>query len=245
MKKKEYIWIGLPAFNEEIAIKKVLQSIIEINKKINIKIIIFNDGSKDKTVHNAKKFKKSLKIFVIDNKKNQGLGTGIFALINFFNKNGKSNDKLVLMDCDNTHNPKQIFQMKKKMNGKKNIVIIASRYQKNSQVKNVPFFRKILSDIAFIVFNICYKTKGIKDFTCGFRMYDKLSIKNFFEQIKKNYNPPNGFEIQLEILLQLRKKNIQFDEIPINLNYEKKPTESKMKIFKTIINYLKLIFLKN
>ncbi len=245
MKKKRYIWIGLPAFNEEIAIKKVLQSIIEINRKINLKVIIFNDGSKDKTVENAKKFKKYLKIIIIDNMNNKGLGAGIFSLISFFNKNGKLNDKLVLMDCDNTHDPKQIFQMEKKINMNKNAVIIASRYQKNSQVNNVPFFRKRLSDIAFIVFNIFFRTKGIKDFTCGFRMYDKTSIKNFFCNLEKNYNPPNGFEMQLEILLKLRKKNVLFDEIPIKLNYEKKPTESKMKVFKTIIDYLKLIFLKN
>lgn len=245
MKKKIYIWIGLPAFNEEIAIKKLLLSITKINKEINVKVIIFNDGSKDKTVENARKFKNLLKIFVINNKKNQGLGTGIFSLISYFNKNSGTNDKLVLMDCDNTHNPNQILQMKRKINKKKNAVVIASRYQKHSQVKNVPFFRKILSDIAFIVFNIYFRTKGIKDFTCGFRMYDKESIKNFFNNLKKDYKHPKGFEIQLEILLKLRKNNVQFEEIPINLNYEKKPTESKMKIFKTIINYLKLIFVRN
>ena len=51
--------------------------------------------------------------------------------------------------------------------------------------------------------------------------------------------------MQLEIILKLRKTNVQFYEIPINLNYQKKPTKSKMKIIKTILSYLKLILTKN
>ena len=61
------IWIGLPAFNEEKAIKKVLKSIISLKKKINkIRVIIVNDGSKDKTLLNAKKFQKKLNIKIIN-----------------------------------------------------------------------------------------------------------------------------------------------------------------------------------
>ena len=51
--------------------------------------------------------------------------------------------------------------------------------------------------------------------------------------------------MQLELILKLRKTNVQFSEVPFILDYKKKPTKSKMKIFKTILNYLKLIFLKN
>ena len=63
----------------------------------------------------------------------------------YFKKKSCTNDKLVLMDCDNTHDPEKIIEMDKKVGRRKNIVIIASRYQKGSQVKNVPFKRKILS----------------------------------------------------------------------------------------------------
>ena len=53
------IWIGLPAFNEEKAIEKVLSSVLNLKKRIKkIKVIILNDGSKDDTLINAKKFKK-------------------------------------------------------------------------------------------------------------------------------------------------------------------------------------------
>ena len=242
------LWIGLPSFNEEDAIKNVLKKIVVLKKNIKnkkIKVVIFNDGSKDNTVKNAKLFKNKLKIHFIDNKKNQGLGIAIYSLFLYFKKKSRTNDKLILMDCDNTHNPNQILEMVKKGQKKKNFVVIASRYQKDSKVKNVPFIRNILSDTAFFVFNIFFKTKGIKDFTSGYRLYDKSAINNFFYITGKKYIPSSGFEMQLEIILKLRKTNVQFYEIPINLNYQKKPTKSKMKIIKTILSYLKLILIKN
>ena len=239
------IWIGLPAFNEEKAIKKVLKSIINLKKKINkIRVIIVNDGSKDKTLLNAKKFQKKLNIKIINNKKNKGLGNALYTLILFFKKKSIGNDKLVLMDCDNTHNPNQIITMLRKVEKKDNFVVIASRFQKGSLVKNVPFLRNLLSLTAFIIFNIFFMTKGIRDFTSGYRLYDKKTIENFFSIIGNKYLPAAGFEMQLEILLKLRKTNINFFEIPIILDYKKKPTASKMNVIKTIFNYLKLIILR-
>lgn len=239
------IWIGLPAFNEEKAIKKVLKSIINLKKKINkIRVIIVNDGSKDKTLLNAKKFQKKLNIKIINNKKNKGLGNALYTLILFFKKKSIGDDKLVLMDCDNTHDPNQIITMLRKVEKKDNFVVIASRFQKGSLVKNVPFLRNILSLTAFIIFNIFFMTKGIRDFTSGYRLYDKKTIEKFFSIIGNKYLPTAGFEMQLEILLKLRKTNINFFEIPIILDYKKKPTASKMNVIKTIFNYLKLIILR-
>ena len=248
MIKNYSVWIGLPAFNEEDAIKDVLESIKKLQKeKIaeKLNIIVFNDGSKDNTVKNAKQFKNDLNINIIDKKENCGLGYGIFSIIKFFKKNSGINDKLILMDCDNTHDPFQILNMLNITKNKRNFVVIASRYQKESVVNNVPFFRKILSDVAYLVFNLIYKTNGVRDFTCGFRMYDKSAINNFFKSIKKKYKPSMGFEMQLELLLILRKTDTKFFESPINLDYQKKPTKSKMKIIKTILSYLNLIFFKN
>ena len=72
-------------------------------------------------------------------------------------------------------------------------------------------------------------------------MYDELVVKNFFLTVGKNYSPRSGFEMQLELILKLKKTDVKFDEIPIELDYKKKPTESKMKIFKTIYLNIALI----
>ena len=243
MKKNYKIWIGLPAFNEEKAIEGVLKTIEELKFK-NTKTLIFNDGSSDKTVFNSLKYKKKINLKLIDNKKNQGLGIAVYSIMKMFKKKASNNDKLVLIDCDNTHDPKQILQMMEKTKEKKNFVVIASRFQKGSIVKNVPFLRIILSYLAFIVFNTIFKTKGVRDFTCGYRMYDKIAINNFFNIVGTHYKPTSGFEMQVEIILKLRQIKMNFSEIPIFLDYKKKPTKSKMKILQTILNYLRLIISK-
>ena len=109
------------------------------------------------------------------------------------------------MDCDNTHDPQKILEMNNKIKEKENVVVIASRYQNGSKVKNVPFKRQILSHLAFITLNIIYKTKGVRDFTSGYRLYDKKAVNNFFLELKNNYMPKAGFEMQLELILKLRK----------------------------------------
>ena len=93
MFKKYSIWIGLPAFNEEKAIKKVLESLIKLEKKIktNIRVIIYNDGSSDKTVNNAKIYRNKINLKIIDNKINKGLGEAIYSLILYFKKKSKIN----------------------------------------------------------------------------------------------------------------------------------------------------------
>ena len=248
MKKKYTIWIGLPAFNEENAIKSVLKRILLLKNttsNFGIKVIIFNDGSKDNTIKNARSFNNKLKLYFIDKKKNQGLGIAIYSLLSYFKQKSNIKDKLILMDCDNTHDPQKILEMNNKIKEKENVVVIASRYQNGSKVKNVPFKRQILSHLAFITLNIIYKTKGVRDFTSGYSLYDKKAVNNFFLELKNNYMPKAGFEMQLELILKLRKTNVKFFEIPFILDYKKKPTKSKMNVFKTILSYLNLIFIKS
>ena len=73
------VLIFVPSFNVEKKIKKVLKKIPKIiYKKYNIKILIIEDNSKDKTLNVIKKImrnkKKNFKINLIINKKNKGYG---------------------------------------------------------------------------------------------------------------------------------------------------------------------------
>ena len=75
MKNKLDLILVIPVFNEEKIIKEVIKNWLKALKKINFKIIIVNDGSRD----NSKKVIKSIlsnKIKLL-NKKNSGHGPTI------------------------------------------------------------------------------------------------------------------------------------------------------------------------
>jgi len=70
----------IPAFNEEKTIEKTIMSVCKLNyPKDKIRIIVVNDGSKDKTPHIVRKIISQLPNFNIEliNKENGGKGTAI------------------------------------------------------------------------------------------------------------------------------------------------------------------------
>ena len=93
-----------------------------------------------------------------------------------------------------------------------------------------------------MLYKLFFPIKNIKDYTSGFRAFKLKIIKNAWKK-NKNFFSENGFTASADILLKLYKyrNNIIFDEVPINLRYDLKKGESKMKIFKTI--YLSILLI--
>jgi len=90
------VTIGIPAYNEEQGIKKMLKSVCKQKEKgFKIKeILVISDGSTDRTVEIVKSIRDP-RIVLIDNKKRLGQSTRIQELLHRFNS-----DYLVLMDAD-------------------------------------------------------------------------------------------------------------------------------------------------
>ena len=96
--------------------------------------------------------------------------------------------------------------------------------------------RIFLSYGAAILYKIFFPIKNVKDYTCGFRAFRLKVIKEAYIKNKKFFSE-KGFSASADILLKLfkYKNTISFDEIPINLRYDLKKGESKMKILRTIL----------
>jgi len=120
--------------------------------------------------------------------------------------------------------------------------VIASRYQLQSKIKGLNLSRKILSFGAAILFKIFFPIKNIKDYTSGFRAFRLGKIKDAWKLDKKFFSE-KGFSASADIILKLYKyKNeIKFEEMPINLRYDLKKGDSKMKVINTIYLNIALI----
>ena len=247
MKKK--IFYILPSFNEALNLNTLLNKFNKfyIKKNIRVLILIIDDGSTDNSIQIIKGFikkhnTKKLNIKIIQHIKNLGLGRALKTGFEYCFLKGNYDDIIVTMDTDNSHTINLSYEMLKKILDKKKDIVIASRYQIRSKTKGLNNLRKILSFGAAILYKIFFPIKDVKDYTSGFRAFRLGKIRNVWKKNKKFFSE-KGFSASADIILKLYKyrNDIRFAELPINLRYDLKKGESKMKIFKTI--YLNLILI--
>ena len=247
MKKK--IFYILPSYNEALNLESLLNKFRKFykNKNVYTLIVIVDDGSTDNSLDIIKKFikknnKKKLIIKTIKHKKNLGLGKALQTGFEYCFSKGNHDDVLITMDTDNSHTINVSYKMVKKIFSNKKDIIIASRYQFASKTRGLNELRKILSVGAAILYKIFFPIKNVKDYTSGFRAF-KLGVVRNAWKVNVKFFSETGFSASADIILKLYKyKNkIRFSEIPIDLRYDLKKGDSKMKIFKTIYLNLALI----
>ncbi len=235
------IYIILPSFNEEKNLIKIIKKIEFLNKKLKSKVILVDDGSNDATEKIVKK-KHSVKIIYLKHKVNRGLSLALESGFKKVVKIGNKKDVIITLDSDNTHPINLIPKMMSLIN-KNYDIVIASRFQKDSKVKGVTDFRKLMSFGAKLIFKFFFPFKNLNDYTCNYRAYKFSLIKKIVNE--KNFFKKEGFNIAAKILIYFISfhKIINIAEVPLILSYHKKIGASKMKIFLTIYLTIKLILI--
>jgi dolichol-phosphate mannosyltransferase len=240
---KRKIKVVLPAYNEELALPPLLKRLDSAYEEfgLNMEILVVNDGSTDKTAEVARNFKGNIKVEVLDLNPNRGLAGAIKAgLFEAVNDCKSGDDIIIVMDADNTHTPGLIMRMVRLITEGCDVVI-ASRYQPGSRVIGLTPFRRLLSDGASWLFRIVVGIRGVRDYTCGYRAYRVEVLKKAFQHYKENFIRQSGFGCMIEILLRINKFDPIIQEVPLILRYDFKEGQSKMKVWKTIKQTLKLL----
>lgn len=192
--------IGLPAYNEEKNIAKV---ILEL-QKITDKIIVCNDGSSDSTAKIAEK----MGAIVINHPRNLGYGAAIQSI--FLKSKELDSDILVTFDSDGQHRVSDIEKVVGPI--KKNVsdIVIGSRFL--TETDDVPNYRKFGIKTITKITNVATKNK-ISDSQSGFRAYNKKAIR---ELVISDF----GMGISTEILIKADKAGFRISEVPIRVLYE-------------------------
>lgn len=227
----------LPAYNEENSISSLLNRIKDVESYFPMNILVVNDGSTDDTLNIVK----SHNVNVLDFKENKGLAEAIRTGIKVATEDLNETDILVVMDADDSQDPGLIPRMVSQIREGSDIVI-ASRYRNGSRIIGLTIFRKILSISAGVLFKIRAPIKGVRDYTCGYRAYKVSLLREMMDYYKDNFIEQQGFGCMAEILLKSRRFNPIIHELPFILRYDQKIGESKMNIFKTVSQTLKMIF---
>jgi dolichol-phosphate mannosyltransferase len=240
------LFVLLPAYNEQESIRplfKRFQTLQQISN-MEMQLILVDDGSSDKTAQTALEESQSLGISLklVQHSQNGGLGQAIKTGFTTFLEISKEGDFLAAMDCDNTQPPELLIKMYDTMIAGSYDIAIASRYRKGSKVIGLSKFREIMSYGASWLFRIAARVPGVRDYTCGYRLYNRTFVSKLDMYYGDNLFTESGFACMIDLVLKAKVLKPKIVEIPMVLRYDQKPTASKMKIIKTITRTLKLLY---
>ena len=194
------IIIGIPAFNEEKNIARIITELSNISDEI----IVCNDGSTDLTSKIAEK----MGAVVINHEKNLGYGGAIRSI--FLKAKEIQGDVLVTFDADGQHRVEDIQQVLDPIINNNADLVIGSRFLDESE-KEVPQYRKIGIKVITKITNATIK-KQLTDSQSGFRAYSK--------EVLNNLNLSElGMGISTEILIKASSKDFRILEVPIKIIY--------------------------
>jgi dolichol-phosphate mannosyltransferase len=233
------LYLLLPAYNEGPEIRALLTDIINQEWAFPYRIIVVDDGSVDDTKNVAKSFEMALPIIVISHPQNRGLGRAMSTGLLSFNHSIANHDVLVTMDADHTHPVEMVPLLREKVLQGSGIVV-ASRFCPGGRQIGLSFFRRCLSRCAAIVSKALWSIPGIADYTSGYRAYSGKVIRKLFSDYEYPVSE-NGFAVTLELLLKTARQPASCAEVPLTLRYDRKQTNSKMKVLPTIADYCRLI----
>jgi glycosyltransferase involved in cell wall biosynthesis len=197
------ILIGIPAYNEEQMIGKVLQSLPKkIGNKHKVDKLVVDDGSADQTSAIAK----AEKAISLRHLLNRGLGGAIktiFAYAKAYNY-----DILLTFDADGQHITEDIPKVLAPILKNEADVVVGSRWRSKT---SRPILRFLINQFANI---ITYFFFGLwtNDSQSGLRAFNKKSIQLINLET-------DGMEVSSEFFREIHKHKLTFTEVPINVIY--------------------------
>ncbi|MEX2315532.1 MAG: glycosyltransferase family 2 protein [Pirellulales bacterium] len=236
------VFVVLPAYNEEQALPPLLTAIQAALDPAGIAycVIVVDDGSRDATADVARKAAERLPVELVLHAKNQGLAAAIRTGLTAALARCGANDVIVTMDCDDTHPPRLIPEMLAKI-GVGLDVVIASRFQPGAAVIGVPRSRQLYSVAARWLFQLLFPIPGVRDYTCGFRVYRADALRRAVERYGDGLISETGFSCMADLLLKLRSLSLAMGEVPLELRYDRRGGGSKMRVLRTIRQTLGLL----
>ena len=220
--------IIIPTYNESENVVKMARAIIALEQ--DLAILFVDDNSPDGTAQLIQglmsEFPKN--IFLESRKEKQGLGTAYIC--GFKWALARNYTYIFEMDCDFSHDPKDILRLKKACEQGADVAI-GSRYCKGGSVKNWPWKRIMMSYFASVYVRMILWLP-IKDTTAGFKCYQAKVL----ETINLDNVNFKGYAFQICMKYAAYKHRFKLEEVPI-VFIDRAFGESKMSsgIFKEAI----------
>jgi dolichol-phosphate mannosyltransferase len=232
--------VVLPAFNEESSLPPRLRRLAEVARTEQVTAWVVDDGSADGTAAVAEAGVDGLDVRVVRHRGNLGLGRAVLSGLRAALEEAGADDVVVVMDADDTHDPALIRALHAEIDAGADVAI-CSRFVPGGDDRTAPFGRRLLSRGAAKLFHHALDVDGVRDFTSGYRAYRASLLTRASAHWGERLIEEQGFACMVELLLKLRHCRPVITEVPLNLQYDRKRGPSKLKLRRTIMQYLKLL----
>jgi dolichol-phosphate mannosyltransferase len=234
----------IPVFNESANLERLSGNLRNVLINEDKYYLFIDDHSSDDTVSKLMSLFSPKSSLVITKEKNTGPGDSFNRGFEWILEHSHDDqDVIVTLEADNTSDitilPEMIGFLSQNYN-----LVLASVYAEGGGFDKSSLLRRIISFIANKMLRLLFNTK-ILTLSSFYRVYKITLVRD----IRKNFNhiiSENGFVCMFEILLKAIRLDAAVKEVPMVLNSRNRADKSKMKVLKTMFQYvryiLKLIF---
>jgi glycosyltransferase involved in cell wall biosynthesis len=200
---RPFVVVGIPAFNEEKSIARVILQ----SQNYADKVVVCDDGSTDLTPLIAQR----MGAMIVRHERNEGYGSAIQSLFNC--AKDLNADILVTLDGDGQHDPAEIPRITQPIIEGSADVVVGSRLMDLSKSAHMPWYRRAGVKFLTRLTNGTAAQNGVKDGQSGFRAYNRESIDKLdvFE---------DGMGVSSEILINARKQRLRICEVSASCDYK-------------------------
>ena len=194
-----------PTFNERKNIKIFIDAVLIDNPDFDL--LIVDDNSPDGTSEKVRELQSEFENLYLEVREKK-LGLGTAYIYGFKWALNRKYDRIVQMDADLSHNPKDLAMMVKKLDD--NDLVIGSRYIKGISVVNWPLRRLILSYGAN-TYSRMITGMPIMDGTGGFKAWKSEVLQDIdLDSVRSQ-----GYSFQIEMNFRAWIKGYKLKELPI------------------------------
>ena len=211
-----------PTFNERKNIKIFIDAVLIDNPDFDL--LIVDDNSPDGTSEKVRELQSEFENLYLEVREKK-LGLGTAYIYGFKWALNRKYDRIVQMDADLSHNPKDLAMMVKKLDD--NDLVIGSRYIKGISVVNWPLRRLMLSYGAN-TYSRMITGMPIMDGTGGFKAWKSEVLQDIdLDSVRSQ-----GYSFQIEMNFRAWIKGYKLKELPIIFSDR---TIGKSKMSKKIV----------
>ncbi|MBC8123669.1 MAG: glycosyltransferase family 2 protein [Gemmatimonadaceae bacterium] len=236
------VYFVIPAFNEAENIPALLHNLQQTTQRLNLdyQVILVDDGSSDGTASVARAYGGQA-VSVLEHAHNQGPGAAFRNGFRAALKLCTEDDLIVSLEADNTSDL-SILPAMLSLSQQRYEVVLASVYSPGGGIIGTSWQRKVLSWGANQLLAGVLGTRHIHTYSSFFRVYRPTLLMSALHAYGDRLICEPGFVCMVELLMKLHLLGARFAEVPMILDGNLRLGTSKMKIWRTISGYGRVIW---